>query len=313
MDLPFEAEETLASKVLVVDDEAVVRDVLVRLLAREADVAVTQAEDAEGGLALLRAERFDVLITDKNLPGVGGVELIHQARQIRPLLEAMIVTGYPSAESIIAAMAAGASDYLVKPFDDLRAVRAKVRAALERRAERVQGREAARQVATRAQELLVAGREVPEPVWRALEDSFARYERVVREGGKGQVWVVGAEGPAARLVQAGIPARAVRPDAPELASADVVVLPMRGPWRAVAERLQPQRPDVVLLGSPDAALDDLLEAITLRLELVDAAGDGAGQLPDRVRACLDRRSVQEAQAEVAAALERFQAALADAG
>ena len=156
MDLPFETDEssggeggggTLASTVLVVDDEPVVRDVCARLLSREPDLVVTLAEDAEQALVLLDSQRFDVLITDKNLPGMGGVELISEARALQPALEAVMITGYSSSESVIAAFAAGASDYILKPFEDLRLVRAKVRAALERRAGRVKGREQARRVA----------------------------------------------------------------------------------------------------------------------------------------------------------------------
>ncbi len=310
---PSEDEGALASKVLIVDDEAVVRDVLSRLLGRESDVAVAQTEDAESALTLLRDERFDVLITDKNLPGMGGVELISQARRLRPQIEAMLVTGYPSGESIISALAAGASDYLVKPFDDLRGVRAKVRAALERREERAKGRQQARAVAARAQTLLAEGHSVPQAVWQTLEASFARYEQVVREGGRGPVAVVGPQSAAERLTQAGIPAGVFPPDAVEVALAEVVVLQMSGAWRELAQTLDDLRPDVVLLGNPDADLGDLLEAISLRLDLVDEAGEGADALPDRVRAHLDRRSAQDAQAEVVHALEQFEKALAASG
>ncbi|HZN91156.1 MAG TPA: response regulator transcription factor, partial [Myxococcales bacterium] len=87
-DLPFETEdeakaepETLVSNVLVVDDEPVVRDVFSRLLGRETDMVVSVAEDAEQGLELIKQRRFELLITDKNLPGMGGIELIAEARQ----------------------------------------------------------------------------------------------------------------------------------------------------------------------------------------------------------------------------------------
>src|SRR5262245_34165121 len=105
MDLPFETSEdpesgsgTLASNVIVVDDEAVVRDVFSRLLAREADLVVHLAETAERALEMLQAQRFELLVTDKNLPGKGGVELIAEARAMHPTLEAIMITGYASAE-----------------------------------------------------------------------------------------------------------------------------------------------------------------------------------------------------------------------
>src|SRR4051812_28714347 len=74
MDLPFEEDagagdgsssETLASTVLVVDDEEVVRDVFSRLLSREPDLIVATVESGETALNLLRNRRFDLLITDK--------------------------------------------------------------------------------------------------------------------------------------------------------------------------------------------------------------------------------------------------------
>src|SRR5688572_7242663 len=102
-DLPFEIfeepepesePETLASNVLVVDDEPVVRDVFQRLLAREPDMVVSTAPDAEQGLEMVKQRRFELLITDKNLPGMGGIELIAEARAIRPIMEAVMITGY---------------------------------------------------------------------------------------------------------------------------------------------------------------------------------------------------------------------------
>src|SRR5258706_12188399 len=115
-DLPFEIDEEkerkpepemLASNVLVVDDEPVVRDVFKRLLAREPDMVVSVAEDAEQGLELIKQQRFELLITDKNLPGMGGIELIAEARAARPMIEAGMRTGYASSEWRVSAVAGG--------------------------------------------------------------------------------------------------------------------------------------------------------------------------------------------------------------
>lgn len=317
MDLPFDVEDggesasgnTIASKVLIVDDEAVVRDVLARLLAREADIATTTTETAEAALELLKDEKFDVLITDKNLPGIGGIDLIARARELRPVIEAVMITGYPSAESIIAAMAAGASDYLVKPFDELRLVRAKIRAALERRVERAKGREMSRTIAGQAEALLKSGHDVPEHVWKALENTFTKYEHALRAGGAGKVVVVGGPQAVDLLEKNGIRALHVAQNTAEVALADVVVLEMKGAWHDLADRLNGMSPDLILLGSPHSDLGDLLEAISLRVDLVDATGEGAKALPDRVRAALDRRCIQRAQADVANALAQFRTAL----
>ncbi|WP_375766334.1 response regulator [Archangium gephyra] len=319
MDLPFETDEggggeegggTLASTVLVVDDEPVVRDVCARLLSREPDLVVSLAEDAEEALELLRAQRFDVLITDKNLPGMGGVELISEARALQPALEAVMITGYSSSESVIAAFAAGASDYILKPFEDLRLVRAKVRAALERRSERVKGRELARRVAREASELLQAGGQASPEAREQLETQLRAYEQASRVAAGGQVAVVGSPDALQTLLDEGLEAVALPPDSPALMGAAVVVLETGSShWWEIAERLQSATPDVVLLAGPHADLADLLDAITLRLELVGFGTASPLSLPERVRMLLMRRSLQRSQASLASALATFRASL----
>jgi DNA-binding response OmpR family regulator len=315
MDLPFETEEgegesagTLASTILLVDDEPVVLDVCGRLLAREPDLVVTQATSAEEALPLLQAQRFDVLITDKNLPHMSGIDLIAEARRLQPSLEAMMITGYASSESVIAAFAAGASDYILKPFDDLRVLRAKVRAALERRTERIKGREQARDVARQASALLEAGQDAPEPAHQALEDELRNYEQTVKNGSMaGRVAVVGSPAAVEVLRAEGFDAVSLPPASPELETADVVILETGEPrWRMLAEILQSRPPDVVLLASPNADLADLLEAISLRLELVGfGTSTGTQALPERLRMVLLSRSIQRAQTRLANAMVLF--------
>lgn len=315
MDLPFDSSEdsgaTLASNVLVVDDEAVVRDIFARLLAREADLVISNAETAEQALELLQEQRFELLITDKNLPGMGGVELISRARTLRPGLEAIMITGYATPESVLAAMAAGASDYLVKPFDDLRVVRAKIRSTLERREEHARSRRTARNMARQAAELLRQGRDAPEPAWRKLEAKLREYEQAAREGGTGVVLVVGGASAVAVLTRAGFSAEQVGEASPLLHHADVVVIETgTGDWRTLAERLQSEGADVLLLAGPDADLADLLEAISLRVDLIGFGGQSSAQaLPERVRAVFMRRVVEKAQESLSIALLEFREAL----
>jgi CheY-like chemotaxis protein len=319
MDLPWETDEgggsesqaTLASSVLLVDDEAVVRDVFSRLLAREADIALSLAEDAEQAVELLRSQRFDVLITDKNLPGMGGIELIAEARNLRPMIEAIMITGYASAESVIAAFAAGASDYLVKPFDDLRVVKAKIRAALERRNQRAKSRETARSMAREAQSLLGQGQDAPEPAWQKLESKFSEYEKAIRDGGKGSVVVVGGDEAVRTLATSGFDVQKVGEGSPLLRFADVVVVETSTPdWRGMVERLRSNTGDVLLLASPYSDLSDLLEAISLRIDLIGFCGKApASALPERVRSVLMRRAVERAQTDLADALGEFRQVL----
>jgi len=320
-DLPFEMEDeektppepaTLVSNVLIVDDEPVVRDVFQRLLAREQDMVVSVAEDAEQGLELVKKQRFELLITDKNLPGMSGIELIAEARALRPQIEAVMITGYASSESLISAFAAGASDYLVKPFDDLKVVRAKVRAALQRRLDRRQSQISSKDMARQAAALLGQGKDASEAAWRKLDTKFAEYEHAIRDGGGGSVIVVGTDRTVGTLAQGGVQAYRAEPNAPEVLTADVVVIET-GPqmdWHPLAEKLMPLLPDVVLVAGPESDLSDLLEAISLRVDLVGFGGHAPARLlPDRVRANLMRRSVERAQKELAIALHEFKQSL----
>lgn len=318
MDLPFavedggpgSAEDASAAKVLVVDDEPLVLDVLKRLLAKESGLSVNLTGSAEQALRILEFERYELLVTDKNLPGMGGIDLIAASRKRWPMIEAVMITGYASAESVIAALAAGASDYLLKPFDDIRVVRAKILAALERRATRVRYRQDAQSTARIAAELLRRGQDAPDSAWHALEARFQEYERAIREGGIGQVRVVGGEAAVAALKEAGFPAIAAAWGDALLAEADVVVVETGGgAWLPLVERIKASSADAVLLSGPNAELADLLEALNARLELVAPLEQGPGPLIDRVRSLLLRRSVTRAQEKLAQALSEFQARL----
>ncbi|MHB8873804.1 MAG: response regulator [Myxococcaceae bacterium] len=320
MDLPFDVDEelpepapgsTLASSVLLVDDEPVVLDVFTHLLSREQDLDLTTADSFETGLAHLTNRRFDLLVTDKNLPTHSGIELVAEARRLRPGIEAIVITGYASAESVVAALAAGASDYLTKPFDQLSVVRAKLRASLDRRAARVQGRQAARAIAQEAAALLSGGKKVDDSAWDRLEVQLGVYEAAYKEGGDGKVLVIARPEITASLRAEGFNAEASRPDNPALEGAEVVVIDTEwAGWLGLAERLRPSAADVLLVARPHADLGDLLDAISLRIDLVGfGATSRSSTLPEHLRALLLRRSVQKAQAKLSACLAEFRAAV----
>lgn len=117
------------ARVLVVDDEHVIRVLFKELLGR--DCEVTLASTAEEALAALEGAPPALLLADKNLPGLSGLELAAKARAKVPGLKVLLMTGYPSLPSAQQAAELGLLDYLVKPFDDVREVRARVLAALQ--------------------------------------------------------------------------------------------------------------------------------------------------------------------------------------
>jgi CheY-like chemotaxis protein len=83
-------------RLLIVDDEPAVLDLLKRYLER-VGYAVEVTPNGETALDLFEAspERYDLVITDLNLPGIGGEELLRQMRQRQPSLRALISSGYP--------------------------------------------------------------------------------------------------------------------------------------------------------------------------------------------------------------------------
>jgi CheY-like chemotaxis protein len=115
-------------RLLVVDDEEIIRSVFKDLMGRECEVL--EAVDAEEALAHLKRGPVDLLVTDKNLPGLSGLELAQRARELDPGSRVILMTGYPSLVTAQQALELGLLDYLLKPFDDIREVRAKLRQAL---------------------------------------------------------------------------------------------------------------------------------------------------------------------------------------
>jgi two-component system, NtrC family, response regulator HydG len=104
------------AKLLVVDDEFVVRDSLDRWF-REEGYEVSPAESAQEALAKMAATRFDLALVDIKMPGVDGVELQKRMHEIDPEMLVIIMTGYASVETAVAALKNGAYDYVSKPFD----------------------------------------------------------------------------------------------------------------------------------------------------------------------------------------------------
>jgi excisionase family DNA binding protein len=109
------APATSRPRILVVDDEASIRDLLSKTLAL-ADYDVDLAPDGRTALDRLRIAPYDLLITDLKMPGVDGLTVIREGRRLRPDIPVVIITGYSSEASAIEAVNLGVSGYLTKPF-----------------------------------------------------------------------------------------------------------------------------------------------------------------------------------------------------
>lgn len=118
-------------KILVVDDEQSLREVLSIMLKR-AGYAVTSTTDGEEAVELLQKEIFDLVITDLRMPKVDGLEVLKAVKSTSPETVVLIITAFASADSAVEAMKQGAYDYLTKPFqvDEVQLI---IRNALEKR------------------------------------------------------------------------------------------------------------------------------------------------------------------------------------
>jgi two-component system phosphate regulon sensor histidine kinase PhoR len=121
------------SKILVIDDEAVMRDGCYRILTKEGCDVLTAA-NGEEGLAAIQGDSqgFAVVLLDLKMPGMGGMAVLEQAREVNPALLIVVITGYATVDAAVEAMKKGAYDFIAKPFapDQLRLV---VNRALEKR------------------------------------------------------------------------------------------------------------------------------------------------------------------------------------
>ena len=102
-------------RVLVVDDEASIRELLSKTLAL-AEYDVDTAADATSALDRMRSAGYDLLIADLKMPGMDGLTLIRQAKRIKSDLPVIIITGFSTESSAIEAVNLGVAGYLTKPF-----------------------------------------------------------------------------------------------------------------------------------------------------------------------------------------------------
>jgi len=120
-----------ASRILIVDDEATLRTVLSAVLA-DAGYVVEACDSAEEALVHLEAQRYDLLLVDKNLPAMNGVDLTKIARERNLTAYALMITGYPSTSAVIEAINAGIDGFLVKPFKRVVSVVDEIKRLLDR-------------------------------------------------------------------------------------------------------------------------------------------------------------------------------------
>lgn len=122
----------LNRNILVVEDDPAVADLFQQFLPRHGYVPhlVSTAEDA---LSALESREYGLVLADKNLPGMDGIELVQRIKARDPALDVIVMTAYADMESMLAAVRVGVYDYLIKPFDSLDEVAQKISRAIEKR------------------------------------------------------------------------------------------------------------------------------------------------------------------------------------
>jgi two-component system, NtrC family, response regulator HydG len=103
-------------RILVADDQDMMRDSLASTLVREGHEVVA-ATDGAMALTKLSGAKFDLMITDLKMPKMTGIELLAEARKIRPEMPVVLMTAFASVQTAVEAMKLGAYDYIQKPFD----------------------------------------------------------------------------------------------------------------------------------------------------------------------------------------------------
>ncbi len=121
------------SKILIIEDEAAIRRVLVKILSEENDkYEVSEAEDGLAGIELIKKEDFDLILCDIKMPKMDGVEVLEATKKIKPEIPMVMISGHGDLDTAVNTMRLGAFDYISKP-PDLNRLLNTVRIALDRK------------------------------------------------------------------------------------------------------------------------------------------------------------------------------------
>ena len=102
-------------RILIIDDEESVRDVLQSFLKLKG-FEITTASDGKEGLNILQQEKFSVILTDLMMPDITGLDILKKAKEINLNTPIILITAYGTIQSAVEAMKLGAFDYVTKPF-----------------------------------------------------------------------------------------------------------------------------------------------------------------------------------------------------
>jgi DNA-binding NtrC family response regulator len=190
-------------KILVIEDEAAIRRVLVKILTEEQEsYQVEEAENGVLGLEMIKKEDYDLVLCDIKMPKVDGVEVLQEARKLKPEIPFIMISGHGDLDTAVNTMRLGAFDYISKP-PDLNRLLTTVRNALDRKELVVENRNLKKKV-TRNYEMIGQSREM-ETIKEIIEKVAPTDARVL---------ITGSNGTGKELVAHWIHQKSERRDAP---------------------------------------------------------------------------------------------------
>ena len=107
-------QELPRKTILIVDDEAIIRDLCARALK---GYRVVEAADGEEALQIFEQGGIDVILTDVMMPGMGGIELLRRLKELEPTLVVIVMTGFAEKDVVLNALKADADDFITKPLN----------------------------------------------------------------------------------------------------------------------------------------------------------------------------------------------------
>jgi len=196
-----------ATKILLIEDDQGSREALLILL-KATGFAIKGCPSGEEGLQQLKAEPFDIVISDLFLPDMNGIEILTQVKLDSPRTEVILITGHASAETAVKAMKEGAFDYITKPLniDELRIIIDKAVEKVQLLSENVQLK---KQLRDKYEFANIIGNS------QAMQQLFSRMNRIIKTDST--VLILGESGTGKELVAKALHYNGNRKDRPFVA------------------------------------------------------------------------------------------------
>lgn len=171
------------SKILVIEDEAAIRRVLVKILKEENEAfELFEADNGALGFEMIQQEDYDLVLCDIKMPKMDGVELLTAVQKIKPEIPMVMISGHGDIETAVQTMRLGAFDYISKP-PDLNRLLNTVRNALDRKKLVVENKTLKRKISKKYD--IIGESESIEVIRQMIEKVGATDARVLITGSNG--------------------------------------------------------------------------------------------------------------------------------